>query len=82
MNWKKLGASLDLSDGELSGIQADNGEEYEQIYKMLKTWWQKGAAAYDNLAFVLRQHNLQETRRVYCVTEHAPPLKEDVKLRK
>lgn len=82
MEWKKLGKSLDLSDAELNGIEIDNREEYERSYKMLKTWWQKGAASYDKLAFALRKHDLEEIRRDFCLMECTPPLKEVVNLRK
>lgn len=80
MEWKKLGKSLDLSDAELNGIEIDNDEEYERSYKMLKTWWQKGAASYDKLASALRKHDLEEIRRDFCLMECTPPLKEVVNL--
>ena len=82
MEWKKLGKSLDLSDAELNGIEIDNDEEYERSYKMLKTWWQKGAASYEKLAFALRKHELEDIRRDFCLMECTPPLKEVAKLRK
>ena len=82
MEWKKLGKSLDLSDAELNGIEIDNDEEYERSYKMLKTWWQKGAASYEKLAFALRKHELEDIRRDFCLMECTPPLKKVAKLRK
>ena len=82
MEWKKLGKSLDLSDAELNGIEIDNREEYERSYKMLKTWWQKGAASYEKLAFALRKHELEDIRRDFCLMECTPPLKKVAKLRK
>ncbi|CAH3040190.1 unnamed protein product [Pocillopora meandrina] len=80
MKWRRLGNSLDLSNAELNGIEQDNDEEYERSYKMLITWWQKGAASYDKLASALKEHNLGEICRDYCLMGHTPLLKEDVKL--
>ena len=82
MKWRRLGNSLDLSNAELNGIEQDNDEEYERSYKMLKTWWQKGAASYEKLAFALRKHELEDIRRDFCLMECTPPLKKVAKLRK
>ena len=81
VDWEELGKTLDLSHAVLNGIEIDINEEYERIYKMLKTWWQKGAASFDKLAFALRKHKLEVIRRDFCLMRHTPPLKEDVKLR-
>ena len=82
VQWKEIGKSLHLTDADINSIDKDNNEEYERYYKMLKTWWQRGDASYDNLVFAVRKHDLQLIYDNYCLMEQNPPVKKVMELRK
>lgn len=80
VQWKTFGKSLNLTDADIQSIEKDNNEEYERYYKMLIAWWQRGDASYHNLAFALRQHDLNLIRDDYCLMKQDPPVKKNVEL--
>lgn len=80
VRWKTFGKSLNLTDADIQSIDKDNNEEYERYYKMLKTWWQRGAASFYNLAFALKEDELESIRDDYCLMKQDPPVKKKVEL--
>lgn len=81
-DWRSIGGSLGLSQGDLNCIESDNDERYERCYKILTAWHQSGNASYKVLADVLQQHSLDAIRENYCLEEHEPPTEKTVPLSK
>ncbi|KAJ7361989.1 hypothetical protein OS493_013075 [Desmophyllum pertusum] len=79
-DWKSVGRRLGLGDGQLNCIESDHDEKYEKCFKMLKTCQQSGKASYENVADVLKKHNLNATRESYCLEGRDPPTKTTVAL--
>lgn len=72
--WNVIRTELDVSDGELSGIDDD----YERCYMMIKIWLNKNGkrASYEKLAEVLKRVGLSAIRTNYCLEGNHPPSQE------